>query len=141
MTLPEAQLLFIPAPIVLVLIPWTLITLYRLCKVAEDRKLRLLKLAIWWSVVSVIIVLERHKVEEKRLQAEQMIGAIIDYRQQHQAYPTDLKTVGITEIEFKDKLGRGQYYLKDGKPVFYYMSAFFTAKSFNFSTNQWETWD
>lgn len=120
--------------------PWLLYTLFRCQRHPAERQARLINVGMW--CVCIAIVLTSHIIMHHNAQtyANQVATQIEAYHAQHGSYPSQPEDICISNAAFRDHLGYGGYFYKDGQPNLFYASTYvpFELESYDFTRHTWQ---
>ena len=123
----------------LVLVPWTLASIWLMVRQPETRTTQGLKIGVWVLSVAVVAMVHYHLATETRANAQAVVDAVLAYHTVQGAYPADAEAVGYSQAQLRTLLGMGGYMLNDKQPTFFYASTFmpFETVHFDFEKRVW----
>jgi len=128
-------MLYLIAPFLLV---WFLYSGFIFWKRPERRRVHAIATGIWLLAVAGIAVVHVWYHQQARKAAQNVVAAVMDFRQHHGAYPPTDRAAGITPGSTADQWGV-RYEIRNGAPEVYYFSTFqiFGSYSYDFKNGTW----
>ena len=125
--------------VLLFLLPWLLVSLWRGLRHPEQRAQRASQAAIWLCSVSLIVGVHLHMAIQTRDHAQRLVEKVSAYQQRHGRYPANAQALGYSDAQIRELLGLGDYFLTEGKPSLFYASTYmpFETEMYDFSLQQW----
>ena len=130
---------FMLVPMMFILIPWTLHSLWVIATKPPQRRRQQTLLGIWWISVALIIGIHYVRATVTRSNAQQVVDAVIAYHKAHGTYPDSSDAIGYPKDKLHDMIGVGGYSMSDGKPAFYYATPYliYETDHYDFVKNEW----
>jgi hypothetical protein len=117
------------------------VLLYNLIQMARkpaERKLRGIRMAIWFVVLSVAVAVQAHRASGTSDEANKVARLVLDYKTRTGAYPAGLKDAGLDEVTLEREWDI-RYFMREGKPVLTYSATFMplTTVDYDFDKRAW----
>lgn len=118
----------------------TLWNTYLIYTKPTQRRVRLIKVALWLVCFNIVFTSHAYRHTETRTAANQIIEKIEQFHTLNNRYPVNLDEVGITRRELRDKLGMAVYRAADNDPSLFYAVTYmiYDTYRYNFKTKRWE---
>jgi hypothetical protein len=117
------------------------VLLYNLIQMARkpaERKLRGIRMAIWFVVLSVAMAVQSHRAGGAKEETDKVVKTVLDYKTRTGAYPAGLKDAGLDEVTLEREWDI-RYFMREGKPVLTYSATFMplTTVDYDFDKRAW----
>jgi hypothetical protein len=121
------------------LLIWLIYSSYVAITKPEQRKWRLLRMAVWIASVLVILGIHHDRRVTARHYADGIVAALNEYENEHGVYPDSLDMIGVSRQQLKEHLGLSGYFYDKGKPSLFYADTFvvFQTHHYDFQKNAW----
>lgn len=125
--------------VLLVLIPWTFWSASVAAFRPERRVDRLIRMALWWGSVGVIVGVHDLQATQAQRVAREVSDKLVASMKAMGRCPASLEATGFSAEWLRDRLGKVYYTCREGKPILLYANAFnvFDKESFDFDSGQW----
>ena len=114
---------FMLAPFLPVLVVWLARMGWLALRHPARRRAQAVKLAIVAGTALALVLLQGFQERQARAEAERVVLAVANYRQQHGAYPDRLSQAGVDEQALR-RAWHLHYFAGDGRAAVMYASAF-----------------
>jgi hypothetical protein len=125
--------------LLLVFIFVLLFNLIQMVRKPAQRKLRGIRMGVWFVVLSVAMAVQSHRAGGTKKEADKVVSTVLEYKTRMGAYPANLKDVGLDEAAL-DREWDIRYFMSEGKPVLAYPNTFIplTSIEYDFDKRAWQ---
>ena len=114
------------------LIPLSLNSVYRIYRHREETKLRSGKLLIWAFTILVSVSFNYYRHIDTRSSANAIVKAIEDYRSESGEYPETLDSIGLSQQQLSERLGKSGYSFDNAEPLLFYAVTYTTSRVYSY---------
>jgi hypothetical protein len=117
------------------------VLLYNLIQMARkpaERKLRGIRMVVWFVVLSVAMAVQSHRANGTKEETDKVVKTVLDYKTRTGAYPAELKDAGLDDVALEREWDI-RYFMSEGKPVLAYPNTFIplTSIEYDFDKRAW----